>query len=167
MGDLGAILDEIERPQEPRTRRGAAVIARSGAPPRDFLQKVSAFKGLEITTMIRDVHEGLTTRRAALGAADLERPAGEHRRPLAGMFRVRVVPGNCCRDVLHDGIRSCSGTLGVSFGMQTILRGMRGANFNALRAILEPLGVHLGGVWGGLGRPLGGSGTSWALLGRS
>ena len=27
--------------------------------------------------------------------------------------------------------------------MQTILRGMRGANFNALRAILEPLGAIL------------------------
>ena len=51
---------------------------------------------------------------AAQGAADLERPAGGDRRPLAGMFRVQVVPGNCCRDVLHDGIRSCSGTLGVS-----------------------------------------------------
>ena len=67
--------------------------------------------------------------RAAQGAADLERPAGGDRRPLAGIFRVRVVPGKCCRDVLHDGIRSCSGTLGVSFGMQTILRGGRGANF--------------------------------------
>ena len=66
---------------------------------------------------------------AAQGAADLERPAGGDRRPLAGMFRVRVVPGDCCRDVLQDGIRTCSGTLGVSFGMQTILRGMRGANF--------------------------------------
>ena len=109
---------------------------------------------------------------APQGAADLERPAGGDRRPLAGMFRVRVVPGNCYRDVLHDGIRSCSGTLGVSFGMQTILRGMRGANFNALGAILEPLGVHLGGVrgggLGGLGAPLGGSGAvlgpSWPLL---
>ena len=104
------------------------------APPRDFLQKVSAFKGLEITTMIRDVHEGSTTRRAALGAADLERPAGGDRRPLAGIFRVRVVLGNRCTDVLHDGIRTCSGSLGVSFGMQTILRGMRGANCNALRS---------------------------------
>ena len=37
----------------------------------------------------------------------------------------------------------CSGTLGVSFGMQTVLRGIRGANFNALRAILEPLGAIL------------------------
>ena len=42
--------------------------------------------------------------------------------------------------------------------MQTILRGMRGANFNALRAILEPLGVPLGGS----GR---GSGGSWGALG--
>ena len=76
---------------------------------------------------------------------------------------MRVVPGNCCRDVLHDGIRSCSGTLGVSFGMQTILCGMRGANFNALRAILEPLGVHLGGS----GRGSGGSwGALWGVRGR-
>ena len=83
-----------------------------------------------------------------MGAADLERPAGGDRRPLAGMFRVRVVPGNCCRDVLHDGIRSCSGTLGVSFGMQTILRGMRGANFNALRTIFFVCYcVHLCGLF--------------------
>ena len=81
--------------------------------------------------MFRGSHN--TPYRAAQGAADLERPAGGDRRPLAGIFRVRVVPGNCCRDVLHDGITSCSGTLGVSFGMQTILRGMRGANFNALK----------------------------------
>ena len=39
--------------------------------------------------------------------------------------------------MLHDGIQSCSGILGISFGMQTILRGTRGPNFNALRAILE------------------------------
>ena len=42
--------------------------------------------------------------------------------------------------------------------MQTILRGMRGANFNALTAILEPLGVHFGGSGGG-------SGGSWGALG--
>ena len=86
----------------------------------------------------------------------LERALREDRRPLAGMFRVRVVPGNCCRDVLHDGIRSCSGTLGVAFGMQTILRGMRGANFNALRGILKPFGAHLRGALGrGSGAVLG------------
>ena len=134
-------------------------------------------------------------RRSIAGVHYLERPASEHRRPLAGIFRVRVVPGNCCRDVLHDGIRTCSGILGVSFGMQTIIRGMRGANFNALRAILEPLGVPLGrsgrgsgGSWGALGgvrgrlgpflaalepifavlaRPWASLGRSWVALGRS
>ena len=65
--------------------------------------------------------------------------------------------------MLHDGIKSCSGTLGVSFGMQTILRGMRGANFNALRAILEPLGAHLGGSGGGSG---GSWGALWGVRGR-
>ena len=65
----------------------------------------------------------------------------------------------------------CSGTLGVSFEMQTVLRVIRGANFNALRAILKPLGAHLGGSGGGLGglgAPFGGSGAvlgpSWPLL---
>ena len=83
---------------------------------------------------------------------------------------MRVVPGDCCRDVLHDGNKSCSGTLGVSFGMQTILRGMREANFSALGAILEPLGAHLGrsggwsaGSWGGL---WGVRGRLGAILGR-
>ena len=37
------------------------------------------------------------------GAADLERPAGGDRRPLAGMFRVQVVLDSY-RDVVHDGI---------------------------------------------------------------
>ncbi len=89
----------------------------------------------------------------------------EDRRPLAGIFRVRVVSGNCSRDVRHDGIRSCSGTLRVSFGMQTLLRGMRGANFIALRAILEPLGAILGRSWGILGRSWGDLGRSWGDLG--
>ena len=52
---------------------------------------------------MRDLHERLTTRRAALGAADLERPAGGDRRPLAGMFRVQVALDSC-GDVVHDGI---------------------------------------------------------------
>ena len=73
------------------------------------------------------------------------------------MFRVQVVPGNSCRDVVYDGIRSCSGTLGVSFGMQTILRGGRAANFSTLGPILEPLVVHLGGSKAG-------SGESWGAL---
>ena len=47
--------------------------------------------------------------------------------------------------------------------MQTILRGMRGANFNALRAILEPLGAHLGGSGGGSG---GSWGALWGVRGR-
>ena len=57
----------------------------------------------------------------------------------------------------------CSGTLGVSFEMQTVLRGIRGANFNALRAILEPLGTHLGGSGGGSG---GSWGALWGVRGR-
>ena len=47
-------------------------------------------------------------------------------------------------------------------------RRMRGPKFSALRAILEPLGAHLGGsgaeALGGLGAPFGGSG---AVLERS
>ena len=40
---------------------------------------------------------------AAQGAADLERPAGGDRRPLAGIFRVQVAL-DTYRDVVHDGI---------------------------------------------------------------
>ena len=56
----------------------------------------------------------------------------------------------------------CSGTLGVAFGMQTVLRGTRGANFNVVRAILEPLGVILARSWapkeGVDGKGVGGTG---------
>ena len=67
------------------------------------------------------------------------------------------------RDEVHDGLRGCSGTLGVSFGTLTILRGGRGANFSALGAILEPLGAHLGGSGGGSG---GSWGALWGVRGR-
>ena len=79
--------------------------------------------------------------RAAPGAADLERALREDRRPLAGMFRVQVMAQKGSRHVVHDGIRICSGTLGVTSGMQTILREGRGANFSALGPILV-LGRH-------------------------
>ena len=72
--------------------------------------------------------------RASPGAADLERPAGEAppppRRDLlcAGCA---WIPGSSWP--LEDDKRFyCSGTLEVSFGLQTILRGGRGANFSAL-----------------------------------
>ena len=54
-------------------RAGAAVFARRVAPPRDLLRSLLPSRDLKT----RDVHNGATTRRAALGAADLERPAGE------------------------------------------------------------------------------------------
>ena len=50
---------------------------------------------------------------AAQGAADLERPAGEHRRPLAGMFRVRGVPGKSSSCVQHGCLL---GLFGNSWG---------------------------------------------------
>ena len=46
--------------------------------------------------------------------------------------------------------------------MQTILRGMREANFSALGAILEPLGAILGRLGAILGRLWGILGRSWA-----
>ena len=50
---------------------------------------------------------------AAQGAADLERPAGEHRRPLAGMFRVRGVPSKSSSCVQHGCLL---GLFGNSWG---------------------------------------------------
>ena len=98
-GDLGrnrVAMKAKKSEGKSQTRGGAAVLAHRVAPPRDFLQKVSAFKGLEITTMIRDVHKGLSTRRAALGAADLERPAGETPPPP----RRDVPRAGCARQLL-------------------------------------------------------------------
>ena len=62
----------------------------------------------------------------------------------------------------------CSGTLGVSFGMQTILRGSPGERSWSL---LGRIWGGPGGGLGGLGAPFGGSGAvlerSWAVLERS
>ena len=54
------------------------------ARPRDFLRKF-------LPSRDRDLHQGLTTRRAALGAADLECALRTDRRPRQGMFNVQVV----------------------------------------------------------------------------
>ena len=74
MGDLGAILGAQERGS---TLKGVGGRTEQGGPPRDygvvFFEMFENPKGCST----RDVHEGFTTRRAALGAADLERPAGE------------------------------------------------------------------------------------------
>ena len=50
---------------------------------------------------------------AAQGAADLERPAGGDRRPLAGIFRVRVVAGESSSCVQHSCLL---GLFGNSWG---------------------------------------------------
>ena len=52
---------------------------------------------MDLKEFLSVIHNTLPV--AAQGAADLERALREDRRPLAGMFRVRVVAGNCCRDV--------------------------------------------------------------------
>ena len=122
------------------------MLARRVAPPRDFLQKFLPSRDLKSLEKTRDVHNGFTTRRAALGAADLERPAGGDRRPLAGIFRVRVVPGKSpsgCHTAVFWVVRELLGSL---------------LSLVALGAILEALGAHLGGSRGG-------SGESWGALG--
>ena len=74
----------------------------------------------------RDVHKGFSTRRAALGAADLERALREDRRPLAGIFRVRAVSGQSASWVQDGCLLGCSGTLGVSFGIRGMVRAVSG-----------------------------------------
>ena len=71
---------------------------------------MSSFKGLEITTNIRNVQGGLTTRRAALGAADLERPAGETPPPPR-----RDVPCAGCawQEFIVCAVRLSSGLFGL------------------------------------------------------
>ena len=69
-GVIGGSWGDLGGPREVKQQRGAAVLACSVAPPRDFLRKYLPSRDLEITTYIRDVHVGASTRRAALGAAD-------------------------------------------------------------------------------------------------
>ena len=92
---------------------------------------------------------------------------------------LRGSPGERSWSLLgHDGVRSCSGTLGVSFAMQTILRGIRGgnlkrailcggrgANFSALGAKLHRSWSDLGASWGAFGKVRGPLGDLLALLG--
>ena len=97
--------------------RGRRCSAAGSPTLRHFLRKFSPRRGRkykEFKGCSRGSYN--TPYRAAQGAADLERPAGEHRRPLAGMFRVQVALDSHS-DVVHDGLWSCSGTLGVSLAV--------------------------------------------------
>ena len=71
-GVIGGSWGDLGRPRGVEQFWGSAVLARSVAPPiGDFLRKYLPSRDLEITTYVRDVQRGATTRRAALGAADL------------------------------------------------------------------------------------------------
>ena len=76
-GDLGGSWDDLGRPRGVRPIRGRRGGGARGAALETycvvFFEMFENPKGCST----RDVHEGFTTRRAALGAADLERPAGE------------------------------------------------------------------------------------------
>ena len=123
------------------------MLTSSGATPRDLLRRsLSAEVSAGIFTMALQ-HAS----RAAQGAADLGRPAGEHRRPLAGICRVRVVLG-----------KNPSGRHAAVF---RVVRDLLGSSWGSLGAILGPPGEvlgHLGAVSGRLGAILG---RSWAVLG--
>ena len=73
--------------------RVAAAFARSGPPPRDFLRKFLRDLRENKRFNLRDLHGGFTTRRAALGAADLNglRPhaAGPQENGGMGIWRHR------------------------------------------------------------------------------
>ena len=85
------------------------------------------------------------------------------------------VPGKSSSWVQHGCLWGSSGTLGVSFGMQTILRGGRGAyflrkysNFKVLASFEASWGAFegvRGGIWGVLGRSWGSPGEVLGGLG--
>ena len=67
---------------------------------------------MQLTTLLKEAFERMI-HNTTLGAADLERPAGGDRRPLAGIFRVRVVPGKSSSCVQHGCLL---GLFGNSWG---------------------------------------------------
>ena len=76
LGSLRAMLrrhEGILRRSEARApERGRRCPAPRVAPLRDFLRKFLLSRDLKNERKMKDLHEGLTTRRAALGAADLK-----------------------------------------------------------------------------------------------
>ena len=61
-------------------RRGAAVITRGAAPPRDFLRKFLRDLRENSTCSTRDVHKGFSTRRGCAGGGGLKSASRDHRR---------------------------------------------------------------------------------------
>ena len=114
-GDLGASWGAQGLREVRNLTGGSAVRARRRGLPSILLSKLLQYLHLQkdLRKFLSVIYNTLPV--AAQGAADLERPAGGDRRPLAGIFRVRGLPGNCCSDVVHDGISTCSGILGVAF----------------------------------------------------
>ena len=81
---IGGSWGDLGPPKRGNPGRVSAVLARSVAPPRDFLRKYLPsrdLKSLLIEEMFRGSHN--TPCRAAQGAADLGRAARGHRRPHA------------------------------------------------------------------------------------
>ena len=88
-GDLGAILSDLGRswgdlwrPREVKLRGGRRSAFAGWHPLETFCRKFLPSRDLQDLLFFRDLRLSPSTRRAALGAADLERPAGGDRRPL-------------------------------------------------------------------------------------
>ena len=81
-GDLGAILPLKEGIFFRGGGRGRRHSAAGWSPLETFCRKFLPSRDLKNLLFFRDLRVGFSTRRAALGAADLERPAGGDRRPL-------------------------------------------------------------------------------------
>ena len=92
-GDLGAIWErswaakrgswgDLTAQRGDLLSRGRRHSAAGWSPLREFLRKFLTSRDLKNLLLFRDLRVSPSTRRAALGAADLERPAGGDRRPL-------------------------------------------------------------------------------------
>ena len=104
-GVIGGSWGDLGGPREVKQQRGAAVLACSVAPPRDFLRNYLPSSPLKTLLIDRDVHSGSSTRRPCFaGGGGSRTPCGRSTAaPSPGMFRVQVVPDSF-RDVVHDGI---------------------------------------------------------------
>ena len=134
-GALGAFLGAQERLMSEGGRRSERTVL---GPLRDFLRKFLPDRDLKTLEYERSSRGGLNTPCCARGGGS-RTPCGRtppplrKDLPLAGC--VQQVMYEACDAMVARNVRVCSGTLGVSYGMQTILRGMREANLNAFGAL--------------------------------
>ena len=156
MGGQEAIFGGSRAPKSQDQGWGSAVGGRSGAPPRDFLQKVSAFKGLARPTILQRSSLVVFNTPCCARGGGSRTPCGRNTAApsqgcsACGLWQATVA--EMCDTMVSEVVREF---LGFPLGCRRFFVG----------PLLAALGPLLGHSWAALGRSWVALGPLWGALG--